>query len=99
MITKITKAFIPYKSFTSYLNGGPGRIKTESLVSHGFVWEKGTILFMTCNGQPINEAMGIKGYITFDTHKNDLKTKEKKEVKKVVTLQYLKNVKDNTERQ
>ena len=40
MITKTTKSFIPYKSFKSYFDGGPGRIKTESLASHGFLWEK-----------------------------------------------------------
>ena len=60
---------MPYKSFKSYLNSGPGRIKTDSLASHGFVWEKVKILCMTCNGQPINETRRMERHVTFDTDK------------------------------
>lgn len=64
-----------------------------------FLWENGTILCMPCNGQPINEARRMKRHTTYSTRKNNIKAREGKEVKKVVTLQQLKNVKSNTERQ
>ena len=59
------------------MNVGPGRIKTESLASHGFVWDKGKILHMTCNEQPINEERRMKRHVKCDAHKNNLKKREK----------------------
>ena len=96
---KPKKKYIPYSSFLTYLNGGPGKNKTESLDGHGFLWENGVILCMTCNGKSISEPRRMKRHITFQTHKNNLKAKKGNESKRIITLQQLKSTKDNTQRQ
>ena len=53
-----------------YLNGGPGNTgKTESLDGHGFVWENGVILCMTCNGQNINEPRRMQRHVSSTTYR------------------------------
>ena len=91
--------FIPYDSFKSYLDGGLGKVKTESLDDHGFIWENGRILCMTCDGKSINEPRRMKRHIAFDTHKRKLKAKSENKVKKSVTLDQLKRTRDDTYRQ
>lgn len=92
--------FIQYSQFMKYLNGGPGKTgKAESLDGHGFVWENGVILCMTCNGKNINEPRRMQRHILSTNHKNNIDNLKESKVKTTVTITQLKSVKGDNERQ